>query len=264
MRDLEAERGIRFENVSFRYPGRNRVDPSRARPLHSGGKEPRHRREERRWKDDAHQAAHASLRTDRGPNPARRQAARRVGPGGAISPHRSHLPELQPLPADGEGERGGSAACLEMNDDASVEGCRRARGRERRRARAEGRPPRLSSGGGSTTASTSSGGQWQRLDARAGLHAARGRRARCFRRAHGVQLDAEAEHAVFERFARLTKGRTKHPHLASLSDHMRMADRIVVLEGGKVVEHGHPRRARRQRRSLREALRASSPRLPVA
>ena len=50
-------------------------------------------------------------------------------------------------------------------------------------------------------------------------------------------LDAEAEHAVFERFARLTKGRT-----SILISHrfptVRMADRIVVLEHGSVVEQG--------------------------
>jgi len=52
-----------------------------------------------------------------------------------------------------------------------------------------------------------------------------------------ASLDAEAEHAVFERFARLTKGRT-----SILISHrfptVRMADRIVVLEDGKVIEQG--------------------------
>ena len=50
-------------------------------------------------------------------------------------------------------------------------------------------------------------------------------------------LDAEAEHAVFERFRTLAKGRT-----AILISHrfptVRMADRIIVLEGGQVVEEG--------------------------
>ena len=49
--------------------------------------------------------------------------------------------------------------------------------------------------------------------------------------------DAEAEHAVFERFARLTKGRT-----SILISHrfptVRMADRIVVLEHGHIVDDG--------------------------
>jgi ATP-binding cassette subfamily B protein len=80
-----------------------------------------------------------------------------------------------------------------------------------------------------------SGGQWQRLAL-----------ARAFMRRGAdvlvldeptAALDAEAEHAVFERFARLTKGRT-----SILISHrfptVRMADRIVVVEDGKVVEQG--------------------------
>ena len=80
-----------------------------------------------------------------------------------------------------------------------------------------------------------SGGQWQRLAL-----------ARAFMRRGAdvlvldeptAALDAEAEHAVFERFAKLTKGRT-----SILISHrfptVRMADRIVVLEDGKVVEQG--------------------------
>jgi ATP-binding cassette subfamily B protein len=80
-----------------------------------------------------------------------------------------------------------------------------------------------------------SGGQWQRLAL-----------ARAFMRRGAdvlvldeptAALDAEAEHAVFERFARLTKGRT-----SILISHrfptVRMADRIVVVENGNVVEQG--------------------------
>jgi ATP-binding cassette subfamily B protein len=50
-------------------------------------------------------------------------------------------------------------------------------------------------------------------------------------------LDARAEYEVFTRFSELMAGRT-----AVLISHrfstVRMADRIVVLEGGKVIEHG--------------------------
>jgi ATP-binding cassette subfamily B protein len=50
-------------------------------------------------------------------------------------------------------------------------------------------------------------------------------------------LDAEAEHALFERFRKLAVGR-----MALLVSHrfptVRMADRIVVLEGGRIVEDG--------------------------
>jgi ATP-binding cassette subfamily B protein len=50
-------------------------------------------------------------------------------------------------------------------------------------------------------------------------------------------LDAAAEHAVFERFRTLTRGRT-----AIVISHrfptVRMADRIVVLEHGRIIEQG--------------------------
>lgn len=50
-------------------------------------------------------------------------------------------------------------------------------------------------------------------------------------------LDAQAEHALFERFRELTRGRT-----SILVSHrfptVRMADRIVVVEGGSIVEQG--------------------------
>jgi len=50
-------------------------------------------------------------------------------------------------------------------------------------------------------------------------------------------LDAETEHAVFERFRTLARGRT-----TILISHrfptVRMADRILVLDDGRVVEEG--------------------------
>jgi ATP-binding cassette, subfamily B, bacterial len=50
-------------------------------------------------------------------------------------------------------------------------------------------------------------------------------------------LDARSEFEVFERFAELTLGK-----MALLISHrfstVRMADRIVVLESGRIVEHG--------------------------
>jgi ATP-binding cassette subfamily B protein len=80
-----------------------------------------------------------------------------------------------------------------------------------------------------------SGGQWQKVAL-----------ARAFMREEAdilildeptAALDAEAEHAVFERFAALAKGRT-----TILISHrfptVRMADRILVLEHGRVIEDG--------------------------
>jgi ATP-binding cassette, subfamily B, bacterial len=80
-----------------------------------------------------------------------------------------------------------------------------------------------------------SGGQWQKIAL-----------SRAFMREEAdilvldeptAALDAEAEHAVFERFRTLAKGRT-----TILISHRfptaRMADRIVVLEHGQLVEQG--------------------------
>ena len=50
-------------------------------------------------------------------------------------------------------------------------------------------------------------------------------------------LDAESEHAVFERFQKLAKGRTTLV-ISHRFPTVRMADRILVLEGGQVVEQG--------------------------
>ena len=50
-------------------------------------------------------------------------------------------------------------------------------------------------------------------------------------------LDARSEHEVFERFAELTKGK-----MALLISHrfstVKMADRMLVLEGGRIAEQG--------------------------
>jgi ATP-binding cassette subfamily B protein len=80
-----------------------------------------------------------------------------------------------------------------------------------------------------------SGGQWQKVAL-----------ARAFMREESdilvldeptAALDAEAEHAVFERFKTLAEGRT-----SILISHrfptVRMADTIVVLEGGRIQEQG--------------------------
>jgi ATP-binding cassette subfamily B protein len=80
-----------------------------------------------------------------------------------------------------------------------------------------------------------SGGQWQKIAL-----------ARAFMRESAdilvldeptAALDAEAEHAVFLRFRELTRGKT-----SILISHrfptVRMADRILVIDHGRVVEEG--------------------------
>ena len=80
-----------------------------------------------------------------------------------------------------------------------------------------------------------SGGEWQKLAlARAYLRDAQ----LLILDEPTASLDARSEFEVFERFAELTSGK-----MALLISHrfstVRMADRIVVLEGGRLVEEGN-------------------------
>jgi ATP-binding cassette subfamily B protein len=80
-----------------------------------------------------------------------------------------------------------------------------------------------------------SGGQWQKIAL-----------ARAFMREEAdilvldeptAALDAEAEHAVFERFRQLSEGRTTIV-ISHRFPTVRMAQRIIVLEQGTIVEQG--------------------------
>jgi ATP-binding cassette subfamily B protein len=80
-----------------------------------------------------------------------------------------------------------------------------------------------------------SGGQWQKIAL-----------ARAFMREEAdilvldeptAALDAEAEHAVFERFHKLARGRTTIV-ISHRFPTVRIADRILVLEGGRLIEDG--------------------------
>ncbi|WP_437673843.1 ABC transporter ATP-binding protein [Sorangium sp. So ce131] len=80
-----------------------------------------------------------------------------------------------------------------------------------------------------------SGGQWQKIAL-----------ARAFMREEAdilvldeptAALDAEAEHAVFQRFRSLARGRTTIV-ISHRFPTVRMADRILVLDGGRIVEEG--------------------------
>jgi ATP-binding cassette subfamily B protein len=79
-----------------------------------------------------------------------------------------------------------------------------------------------------------SGGEWQKIAlARAYLREAQV----LILDEPTASLDAKAEHEVFERFAELTRGK-----MAMLISHrfstVRMADRIFVLQGGRIAEEG--------------------------
>ena len=57
-------------------------------------------------------------------------------------------------------------------------------------------------------------------------------------------LDAETEHALFERFAAAARANRDHGHVTILVSHrfstVRMADLIVVLKGSRLLEFGTP------------------------
>jgi len=81
-----------------------------------------------------------------------------------------------------------------------------------------------------------SGGQWQKIAL-----------SRAFMREEAdvlvldeptAALDAEAEHAVFERFRQLAEGRTTFV-VSHRFPTVRMADRILVIDGGRVIEEGN-------------------------
>ena len=71
-----------------------------------------------------------------------------------------------------------------------------------------------------------------------------------------ANLDVRAEAELFDRFIEITGGATTILISHRFST-VRRADRIVVLDGGAIVEQGTPRRARRARRALRGALPAA-------
>jgi len=60
--------------------------------------------------------------------------------------------------------------------------------------------------------------------------------------AHGAALDAETEHALFERYAAAARGGFGDGRVTILVSHrfstVRMADQIVVLDGARVAEVG--------------------------
>jgi ATP-binding cassette, subfamily B, bacterial len=79
-----------------------------------------------------------------------------------------------------------------------------------------------------------SGGEWQRIAlARAHLRDAQ----LLILDEPTAALDARSEREVFERFAELTKGKTT-VLISHRFSTVRMADRILVLEGGKIAEQG--------------------------
>ena len=225
--------GVRFEAVSFAYPGSEEPALQRGEPAPEAGGQPGAGRRERLGQDHPDQAADPPLPARCRAHPARRPRSAAVGIRRPALPHRRHLPGFRPLPVFGRGEH-----------------------RRRRHAPLRG-PAALGGGGGKgdgpgfhrqTAAAVRhparqvvqgrrelSGGQWQKIAL-----------ARAFMRTNAdilvldeptATMDAAAEATVFEHFRELSRGK-----MTILISHrfstVRMADQIVVLDRGRIVEQG--------------------------
>ena len=153
---------------------------------------------------------------------------------GAAPAHRRHLPGLQPVLLRCCARTSASAASSTWRTQPRIErAVERGGARELVAELTQGLDTQLGRwfAGGVEL----SGGQWQKVAL-----------ARAFMRQEAdilvldeptAALDAEAEHAVFERFRALAEGRT-----TILISHrfptVRMADRILVLEKGQIIEQG--------------------------
>ena len=82
-----------------------------------------------------------------------------------------------------------------------------------------------------------SGGQWQRIALARALAAVRGGAGLLILDEPTAALDVRAETELFERFLRVTRGMTTILVSHRLSS-VRRADRIVVIDGGRIVEDG--------------------------
>ena len=197
--------------------------------------------------DDAHQAARAALRSDRRAHPARRRRPARVRPRVAAPRDRRDLPGLRALRHALRRERRrrrDRARCATISTQPNGDGARRRRPRRsstRPRSRSPRRCCRDSPDGYRQMLGRRfedgvdlSGGEWQKIAL-----------ARAYMRDAQVlildeptaALDARAEYEVFVRFSELMAGR-----MAVLISHrfstVRMADRIIVLQNGGIVEQG--------------------------
>ena len=258
-------RGVRFDHVSFAYPGHRtaRARGRVARPArrHGGGD----RRRERRRQDHAGEAAGQDVRADARPHPGRRR-----GSGGGVGRRLAHpagrrVPGLLPLrvPRPPLGRR--SATCRASTTMPAV-------ATAVNRAGADDVVTRLPAGLDTQLGPTWPGGvevsfgQWQKLALARGFM--RDRPLLLVLDEPTAALDAETEHALFERYAAAVRGDDGEGRITILVSHrfstVRMADLIVVLDGARVVETGTARGAGRARRPVRPALRPAGGRLPVA
>ena len=240
--------GVPPDRLDPRHPVRARVVPvPRQRPAGPRRRQPgppgrsggRHRGRQRRRQDHAGQAAGPDVRP--GPGPDRRRRHRplvdvRAGLAGAVG---RCVPGLLPVRADGAWTASASATSAAS---ASAPAVTAAVGRGGATDVVEHLPQGLDTQLGPSWDSgvEVSFGQWQKLAL-----------ARGFMREEPLllvldeptaALDAETEHALFERFADAARQQAGNGRVTVLVSHrfstVRMADVIVVLDGARVLEVG--------------------------
>ena len=108
-------------------------------------------------------------------------------------------------------------------------------------------------------------GQWQKLALARGFM--RDRPLLCVLDEPTAALDAETEHALFERFAAASREASEDGRVTVLVSHrfstVRMADLIVVLDGARVVEIRRTRRLDGSGRPVCRAVHHAGERLPL-
>ena len=234
--------GIRFEDVGFRYPGSERA--GRCATSTSSSRSGRASRSSATTAPARPRSSSCSPASTSRPRAASSSTAATSATGTRTTLRRAHrrrLPGLQPVPVQGSARTSALGSVEHLEDEAR----RRAR---RRSAAAPTRSSARSPAGLDTQlgrwfkdGAELSGGQWQKVAL-----------ARAFMREEAdilvldeptAALDAEAEHAVFERF-RSSPRADDAPHLAPLP-HRAPGGPILVIEEGQVVEQGTHEELRR-------------------
>ena len=167
IRGPHPDDGVRFEQVSFSYPGAEQLSLVDIDLHIKPGRIAGAGRRERLGQDDADQAADAAVSADGGPHPARRQGPARMGRSGAAPAHRRDLPGLHALPAAARREHRRRRRAALRGRAALARGRRERHGAADRRYAAARAIARRSASGSTTAAS---------------CRAASGRRSRCHAR----------------------------------------------------------------------------------
>ena len=244
-------REIRFRDVTFAYPGRRRAGARRLRPHDPGRLVARHRRPERRRQDHARQAAvppvRPAVRRDRD---RRRRPAR---PRSSTS-WRARVTAVFQDFIRFELPLRDNVAPAGAPDDGDPRG-----------ARARPAPPTSPSldtilAKGYDGGTDLSGGQWQRVALARALCAVRLGAGVVLLDEPTAQLDVRGEAEIFERILAATRQCTTILISHRFST-VRHADRICVLEHGRVDRARHARRADGARRPLPHDVRPAGPAL---